>query len=224
MLTPDGDKPIGEFNVGDPILSAPEDDPTAPLEVKIVEEVFKNKCRLLNLHVQGRVIRTTPEHPFYVSGKGWLGTKDLVEGDLLRSHDGQWLAVEAVTDSGEESEVYNLRIPDYHTYFVGARAWGFSVWAHNACDTYANLRKVYAGSGKQVHHLLEQRFATVLKMDPKTMLSAALPKHKHQVFTNAWRGQIGYGAGTKNASVQDVEKAARAVYLKYPGILRQLGL
>ena len=28
--------------------------------------------------------------------------------------------------------VYNLRIADYHTYFVGSRDWGFSVWAHNA--------------------------------------------------------------------------------------------
>ena len=28
--------------------------------------------------------------------------------------------------------VYNLRIEEYHTYFVGSAEWGFSVWAHNA--------------------------------------------------------------------------------------------
>jgi len=33
--------------------------------------------------------------------------------------------------------VYNLRIADYHTYFVGSREWGFSVWAHNACGGQA---------------------------------------------------------------------------------------
>src|SRR5581483_3096131 len=27
--------------------------------------------------------------------------------------------------------VYNLRVADYHTYFVGAPEWGFAVWAHN---------------------------------------------------------------------------------------------
>ena len=25
-----------------------------------------------------------------------------------------------------------MRIAEYHTYFVGASDWGFSVWAHNA--------------------------------------------------------------------------------------------
>ena len=27
--------------------------------------------------------------------------------------------------------VYNLRVADWHTYFVGCGEWGFSVWAHN---------------------------------------------------------------------------------------------
>src|SRR5262249_51445608 len=31
---------------------------------------------------------------------------------------------------------YNLRIADHHTYFVGARDWGFSVWAHNTCAEF----------------------------------------------------------------------------------------
>ncbi|MCZ2340833.1 MAG: HINT domain-containing protein, partial [Bacteroidales bacterium] len=30
--------------------------------------------------------------------------------------------------------VYNLRVADWHTYFVGGEDWGFSVWAHNTCD------------------------------------------------------------------------------------------
>jgi hypothetical protein len=29
--------------------------------------------------------------------------------------------------------VYNVRVADHHTYFVGDREWGFSVWAHNLC-------------------------------------------------------------------------------------------
>src|SRR5262249_40395103 len=43
-----------------------------------------------------------------------------------------WVTVEGVQETGEYETVYNLRIADYHTYFVGARAWGFSVWAHNS--------------------------------------------------------------------------------------------
>jgi hypothetical protein len=30
--------------------------------------------------------------------------------------------------------VYNLRVAEDHTYFVGEAAWGFSVWVHNAYD------------------------------------------------------------------------------------------
>jgi len=54
-------------------------------------------------------------------------------GDALRSHDGQWLAVEGVRDTGREEVVYNGRVAEYHTYFVGDEGWGFSVWAHNSC-------------------------------------------------------------------------------------------
>ena len=28
--------------------------------------------------------------------------------------------------------LYNLRVADWHTYFVGKPDWGFSLWAHNA--------------------------------------------------------------------------------------------
>src|SRR5207302_1082184 len=38
----------------------------------------------------------------------------------------------------EIARVYNLRISDYHTYFVGCEEWGFSVWAHNACNVTQN--------------------------------------------------------------------------------------
>lgn len=108
------------------------------MEVKTVEEVFENHALLWHVRVGARVIRTTDEHPFYVRGKGWTAARELEPGHLLRSHDGQWLPVREVYDSGETEKVYNLRIADYHTYFVGSREWGFSVWAHNACQITLN--------------------------------------------------------------------------------------
>src|SRR5262249_31671002 len=48
-------------------------------------------------------------------------------------HDGQWVPVDDLSDSGHSATVYNVRIAGYHTYFVGSRDWGFSVWAHNVC-------------------------------------------------------------------------------------------
>jgi len=69
-----------------------------------------------------------------VFGKGWTSAKDLEPGDELRSHDGHRIFVERVHDTGETVPVYNLRIAEYHTYFVGSPEWEFSVWAHNACN------------------------------------------------------------------------------------------
>lgn len=89
---------------------------------------------------------------------------------------------------------------------------------------YNVLTKELKGTGLQAHHLIEQRFATVLGVDAKTMQSMALTPAEHQVFTNAWRAEIGYGAGTAAATRESVMAAARRIYSGYPEILKALGL
>ena len=131
LLTKDGYKRIDQFKVGDRLLSRSEFDVNGPVEEKSVEEVFIRVAPIWNLHVGAKIIRTTAEHPFYVYDKGWRTTAELQIGDLLSSHDGQWVPVEGVGNSGEVTTVYNLRISDYHTYFVSGASWAFSVWAHN---------------------------------------------------------------------------------------------
>src|SRR5689334_23206024 len=71
-----------------------------------------------------RVIGTTPEHPFYVQGKGWTPVRALKQGDLIRTEDG-WVPVLGLRDTGQCETVYNWRVADFHTYFVGSREWGF---------------------------------------------------------------------------------------------------
>jgi hypothetical protein len=131
LLTPDGSKPIEEFRPGDAVLSRSEFDPEGPVAVKVVEEVFVRSGFVFKLSVQGRVIRTTAEHPFYVPARGWITAGLLRAGDVLLSHDGELVTVDGVEETPEYTTVYNLRVADYHTYFVGSPAWGFSVWAHN---------------------------------------------------------------------------------------------
>jgi len=67
-----------------------------------------------------------------VRERGWTLAGELKPGDQLASLDGPWLAVESVLDSGLLTTVYNFRVSNSHTYFVGTDAWGFAVWAHNA--------------------------------------------------------------------------------------------
>jgi serine protease inhibitor len=59
-----------------------------------------------------------------------MAASELQVGDLLATHNGRWLEVENVVDTGQVETVYNLRVADYHTYFVGSGAWG-GLWVHN---------------------------------------------------------------------------------------------
>ncbi len=67
-----------------------------------------------------------------MQGKGWVKAWLLSPGDLLRTADGRWLPVESIADTGDVATVYNFRVAEYHTYYVGSPHWGFAVWSHNS--------------------------------------------------------------------------------------------
>jgi hypothetical protein len=133
-----GWKAVEEFCIGDEVLSRDEHDPNGPVVAKVVEDVFTRHAIILHLHLVDRsgeptrLIRTTSEHPFYRHGDGWVSAGELREGDWLWTLEGRWVRVEEVYDTGELETVYNLRIADYHTYFVGDVDWSYNIWAHNA--------------------------------------------------------------------------------------------
>jgi hypothetical protein len=62
---PEGRKQAKDIRVSDLVASRSEFDPKGPVEYKEVEEVFVRVSPILNLHVAGQVIETTPEHPSY---------------------------------------------------------------------------------------------------------------------------------------------------------------
>jgi Holliday junction resolvase-like predicted endonuclease len=141
LLTPNGSKLINEIQVGDVVLSRDEYNADGEVEGKVVEEVFVNYSKLIWLTVKGRRIGTTTQHPFYVVGRNeWVSAGELEIGDEFVGSNGEIVKVDG-KESGEWETVYNLRVADYHTYFVGGEEWGFSVWSHNSCDgkTLGNL-------------------------------------------------------------------------------------
>ena len=139
VLTPEGDKPIEQLRAGDIVLSRDEASVHGPVEGKLVEELFVREGVILELTICGRVIRTTKEHPFYVQDRGWTAAGDLKIGDLLATRDCRWLRVDNLADTARVETVYNLRVADFHTYFVGSGAWGFGVWAHNRYTGFDGL-------------------------------------------------------------------------------------
>lgn len=137
LLTPEGSKAIEAFKEGDFVVSRDENDPQGMLFAKRVEEVFVRTGRILEIRVRGRIISTTPEHPFFVANRGgWVDAGELVAGDVLLGADRELVVVEAVDDTGRYETVYNLRVADFHTYFIGDVAWGWSVWAHIAYEAF----------------------------------------------------------------------------------------
>ncbi len=97
-----------------------------------MEATFRRTGRILHLHFpDGELIRTTPEHPFWVEGKGWTAAGALAEGNRIATLVGDSIAVSEVFDTEEWEPVYNLRVADFHTYFVGDEEWGWAAWAHN---------------------------------------------------------------------------------------------
>jgi hypothetical protein len=94
---------------------------------------------------------------------------------------------------------------------------------------YGELHNELSGTGLKAHHLIEKRFAPQMGQQIDDMLSIAVSKTEHQVFTNAWRREIGYVNSTNpikttNATRAQIEAAARRIYAEYPAILRSLGL
>ena len=84
---------------------------------------------IVHLTIDGEEITTTPEHPFYVEGKGWVDAKDLQVGDEVRNADESMGEVEQITTEQTTAEMYNLTVADAHTFYVGDGQW----LVHNAC-------------------------------------------------------------------------------------------
>ena len=131
LWTPAGYRKIEEIQVGDLVFSRDEHNPAGAVEAKAVEQIFVRLTAVWHLHVGGQVIRTSGEHPFNAHGKGWTAVKNLTNEDWVLTDTGDWKQVEEVWNTGELEVVYNLRVADHHTYFVGDDGWGWAAWAHN---------------------------------------------------------------------------------------------
>ena len=95
--------------------------------------------------VDGALIETTEEHPFFVEGEGFVGAVSLQNGDVLRLASGENAKVEKlwVEALDEKVPVYNFEVADYHTYYVSE----MGVLVHNMCAVGNN--PITVGNDKQ---------------------------------------------------------------------------
>lgn len=152
IRTERGDVPIEDVRVGDRVWS--RNLLTGEDELRPVVETYVRQAEaLLALTVAGAVLTTTADHPFMVSGRGWVVAGALVVGDVLVTPTGTAL-LEAIEHEAEGATVYNFQVATTHTYY--AVAGGTAVLVHNAnysaaVDDWANvsgiLRDASRGKG-----------------------------------------------------------------------------
>ena len=137
VWTESGLRAIETLKVGDQMLSWSEQ--TGEVALKPITETLVTPDRpLIDLAISGTasgdVITTTPGHPFWVEGTGWVHAGELTGGDALRllATEGD-VGVDAAPRRGPAyGTVFNLTVAEFHTYFVGTTG----VLLHNAspCD------------------------------------------------------------------------------------------
>jgi len=70
--TPLGYRAVRDIQPGDLVFARDEHDPFGPIVAKEVEAKFERTGQILHLHLAGgKLLRTTPEHPFF-RAKPWL--------------------------------------------------------------------------------------------------------------------------------------------------------
>jgi hypothetical protein len=138
ILTPNGHKQIQNFRPGDKVLARNEHNPDGEVREQTIEEVFELQAEIVEVVVNDKTIETTAEHPFYVIDRGWVPVVELKEGDQLLGHSDAASRVHSIRFTDKIRPVFNIRVAQDHTYFVGADNWAFSVWVHNRYD----VRKV----------------------------------------------------------------------------------
>ena len=123
-------KTIEKIRIGDLVLS--RDETTGKTEAKKVIRLFRHQVtQTLVLHFRGgTTIETTPSHPFYVQGRGFIPAGQLAIGTSIVTRAGPSTVLERFERHSKTAIVYNFEVQDFHTYFVGKNG----LWVHNKCD------------------------------------------------------------------------------------------
>ena len=140
VQTPDGARPIESIKVGDVV--AARDETTGETTFKpVLQLIHHENQEIVNLtladeHGQQETIQATPEHPFHVHDRGWIGAGQLSMGDQVDQLDSGRgsLHVLQVHYDARRQATYNFEVADDHTYFVGL----LGAWVHNVCPPAAN--------------------------------------------------------------------------------------
>lgn len=182
-------KPIELVEVGDLVVS--KNHQTGEISYKSVMQLFRNQGKeIINLALTDSdgnedELGVTAEHPFWVVGKGWVPTEELVLNDQIGSLDGRELYVRSLATSAKLQDTYNFEVAEDHTYFVGE----LGAWVHNTCKQIFNSIKDAPGYPKNFIYDKGNRLVNTVKNKPLLeQLRQVEPGKWQKIYKNGWSG------------------------------------
>jgi hypothetical protein len=84
-----------------------------------VASLFRTQTdRLLTVTMRAASLQVTPQHPFWVRGRGWINAGDLKIGDRLTIRSGAEQSLTGVTGHDTSTTVYNFEVEGLHNYYI----------------------------------------------------------------------------------------------------------
>ncbi|WP_161972362.1 colicin D domain-containing protein [Glaciihabitans arcticus] len=129
-------KAISDVKVGDLVVAS--DPESGEQEAKAVIAVYSHVDNVVDLEIDGEIISTTEDHPFWsVTDQRFERADDLAIGELVLNADGAALRVDGLRGTGSRRALaFNLSIEGIHTYHVGESR----VLVHNTCTVLLQTR------------------------------------------------------------------------------------
>ncbi|WP_227498530.1 polymorphic toxin-type HINT domain-containing protein [Synechococcus sp. PCC 7336] len=128
ILTPQGKTDIDRLRPGDWVIAWDEE--TGEVSQRQVTEWYERQAPvIIDLFIGTEKISCTPEHPFWVKGRGWVRASQLTVGAVLQTRAGKSVSIDAVHKRDETTNIYNVEIDGLHTYFVS----DLEILSHNMC-------------------------------------------------------------------------------------------
>ncbi len=132
--TANGFQKIETIKVGDEVWA--RDEASGETALKPVTDLIRRherviwEVRLVGINGASELFETTDDHPWWIAGRGWKTTEQLVAGMGVVTQDGKGMVVSSVVETERTDATYNLTVADFETYFVGKQ----KVLVHN-CPT-----------------------------------------------------------------------------------------
>ncbi|SFD53728.1 polymorphic toxin-type HINT domain-containing protein [Pseudoalteromonas denitrificans] len=226
--TKEGDKAIGDIEIGDLVLSKADDDETAETSWRAVTNTFKDWHKeTLTFTVEDETgisesITTTAEHPFYVVDSGWVAAGEIPAGAVISGSDpDSYIKITNIIVNHQAQWAYNLTVDTDHTYFVGET----NMWVHNVCEVsfglatpsgiklsghaFESLKRHGFKNLNQVEGILKNATQKITQKDGATVFIQKIGKGGKARYNLIVQGEAGIVTGMRNFTKKELTNMGR---------------